>query len=916
LIIVRIAGLSASILAPFSSDFCVRELENIQELLSELGKARSALANRLHESVARSPASLRRVLLAVRRDCFNGRPISPCRNLPFWSELDENSDGLAATVATLEERLADTRNRLESTYFGERDRERRHLLDLVEDRGLLRGIALASPDSVDNLHRLQPTHGACYGRKELRLEATLLRYVTRAAFKLSPYSTLTRIGLARVVDATASGSISLNGDRWEERSLLRMKRYLLEQLWTLLRRHPPFREDLQVQLNDTIEEIEPRRYRFLRPGYWDFDRQKNRFVYHVASLVKVNLDGPIVGWVLRELPAQRMTFGELCRIADEQAAASVPAGGSQLIERLERIGVLCLLPPWPAQAAELEKDILATLLAHPFDPELRPLIGVLDRLVDLIGSFSGAATPSRSVREIETLIDELWNVSASLGGLTAETPRSRLRTGNLYEDVFLRSTTCEIARISRRSVEKIQSSLPPLERFLSLYNNAHDLQLTIAAFAAQHWPGRSMLGVVELFAAAQPLWQSFMSFIHRLQQSRDRTGTFNPLNLASLKKLSRLREEAWQEFPQCLESSAEGWHLRHEVLADIVRGLPESLAPTVGLCLFLQPADHEGRRWVVNRIYEGTGRYGSRFTAVMSEEARSAYTEHLMARGWDRTGAELVDITCTQGDTLNVHALQTPRRLEIPTEPVYLPADRRLRLHDLSVRLHGSSLRPELVDAFGRPCRPVYLGGADSVFLPTPLRFLAALFGPGETHLLLPPRPLRQQGDLAVADRLTLDQLLVLARKRWLVGSNPLRGLAVSHGTEVEAFEQINHWRREHEIPDRVVFIEHVHHEIRRDLYKPQYLDFTSPLLVSLLRTALRQNPESLTFEEMLPQPDIAPKDEQNRPWAVEFQLDTLALRPSVPLHAGPVEAPLRNCASGIVQQEPFEARQQGGNIS
>jgi hypothetical protein len=905
-LILRISGLPTSALGAFSSSSCSRELKTIQNVLAELEMARSALSDRLHDAIPGAPAPFRRVLLTARRSCFNGRQISPYRNSPSWPDLCARSGRLAETVVELEDRLAQARAGLASIYSSERNRERKHLLSLIKEGNLLRGIALASPDSVDSLHRLLEVPYEGYGRKELRLEATLARYITRAAFKLSPYSTLTRIGLAHVSSDSTCGPLHLiGGNGWEERSLLRLKRYLLEQVWELLRRHAPVRDDLQVRLNDTIEEIEPKRYRFLRPGFWDFDRERDRFIYHVASLVKVTLDGPKVNWLLRELPARHMTFGDLRRLWDGRADTAGSDIGHGTLERLERIGVLCLLPPWPAHAAQLEVDILSYLLGRPADPELRPMIDVLGHLVELLRSFSGALAPSRAVRQMETLIDELWKVTAPLGGLTAETPRSRLRTGNLYEDVFLQSTTRDgVARIPIGTVHTIQLSLPPLESLLGLFSHRHDLRLTLAAFAAERWPGRSSLGVIELFGEALPIWRSFTKFLYSSRQPGEPVGTFNPLDCEDLDQLRRLREEIWQEFPRSLEPTADGWLLRSEVLAELVRRLPESLGPPVGLCLFLQPADRDGKLWVANRVYEGTGRYGSRFSAVMNEEARSAYTTHLMARGWDATGAEILDVTCPQGDTLNVHALQTQRRLEMSNESDHLPVGRRLNLHDLTVRLHGAGTPLELVDTSGRPCCPVHLGGADSIYLPPPLWFLSTVFGPGEIHLILPPRPSRRQGEVIVVDRLTLDGI-VLLRKRWIAITPLLGGNDIHRGTETEVFERIDLWRYKHGIPDRVFLIEQVHHEIRHNLYKPQYLDFTSPLLVSLLRAALRHNPESLTFEEMLPMPEIMPQDEQGRPWAIELQLDTLALRSPV---APPLISPFRRSGSGITQHEPMEA--------
>src|SRR4029077_3520244 len=104
---------------------------------------------------------------------------------------------------------------------------------------------------------------------------------------------------------------------------------------------------------------------------------------------------------------------------------------------------------------------------------------------------------------------------------------------------------------------------------------------------------------------------------------------------------------------------------------------PEPSAAGVGGCFFLQPADRSCHRWVMNRLYEGTGRYGSPFTPAMDAEARQAYAAHLTARSWDERGDELLDISWSQGDTLNVHAAQTWRQLDLPGQWLDLPPSRR-----------------------------------------------------------------------------------------------------------------------------------------------------------------------------------------------------------------------------------------------
>ena len=63
------------------------------------------------------------------------------------------------------------------------------------------------------------------------------------------------------------------------------------------------------------------------------------------------------------------------------------------------------------------------------------------------------------------------------------------------------------------------------------------------------------------------------------------------------------------------------------------------------------------------------------------------------------------------------------------------------------------------------------------------------------------------------------------------------------------------------------------------EIRKPQYLNFSSPLFLPIIRSIMKAGLPRLWFEEMLPLPENYPKDAAGRQGATEIQLDTLALR-------------------------------------
>jgi hypothetical protein len=415
-------------------------------------------------------------------------------------------------------------------------------------------------------------------------------------------------------------------------------------------------------------------------------------------------------------------------------------------------------------------------------------------------------------------------------------------------------------------------SLTPWFRLVDLDSPRYEILHTLAALARKLAPESGEVSALDLFREALPLWQEIRSILKA--SSSETRPLFNPLGLPEVELLGEIRQETWREVRRLIREEKGDIRLSSEDLENLLNArLPPHYSPPMGPCAFLQPADAVGDRWVLNRIFEGTGRYGSRFTAVLPESIRIPFLEHMTLGSVLRRGSEtveLLDLLSSQGDTLNVHPLQTRRVLTLPGEPIALESRRLVELSDLRVRLDAPL--PRLTDATGQTLLPVYLGGAALSYAPAPLAFLG-LLGPGELRPVPVPRTARQQGEIQVTDRVLLDRI-VLSRKRWILPADALR--AQLTGPAPRAFAALDRWRRSRGIPDRVFAVERVRFEGSPEVYKPQYLDLTSPLFFGILEAALRSCGDTLVLEEMLPLPEALPLDEEGGSWAVELQVETL----------------------------------------
>jgi Lantibiotic dehydratase, N terminus len=874
--IVRIAGLAGDVLEPFSSPACLAQLDLHADLRAALAAARSRLVHLLEEELPHHPPAARRFLLNVKRDCFNGRGLARLAARPEWRDLSLLRGGLVDEVLDLERHTGESERDFELLWERELDRERRHLADVLADEHLLHGIALGSPELVDRARAFRQEPG-CLGRREKKVEQSLLRFATRAAAKLSPYSTLTTIGLGTIVDDPDLAGLRFVGGRPREISLVRANRTLLDQCQVVLLRHPTVRRSCRLALNDTARESEPGRWSFLRGGFWEIDGERNSFRYSPAVQVRAELAGPLVD-SLRRLLAERALPYEIVVKELQESHAGDRSRICALLEQFVSLGFLCFLPPWRTSELHLERRWLDFLRSLPSDPSLRELEASLDALVTLEEAHPQHPRPESSARDLSAALDRVVERVDALGGGEP----ARKHGAGFYEDVFSASPAAaaaegEVVRLSARTAEEMLTCAELVSRFACLFNHRHDLLHTLAAAWAERWPSLRSLGVLDLFSGVQGLWKEYQRF--DVTARYDNFSSFNPLELDAVKALNRLRTEVRERTLALMEEHPEGVLLPPRGFAALLDGIPERYRPLLGCSVFVQPTDATFHAWVLNRLFEGSGRYLSRYPAAMEEPMRSRFVSHFAARSVvevDREPTELLDLMFTHGTMANLRLPQTRRVLEMPGEKLDLPPETRARLSELRIEADLESETFRLVEAEGRRLLPVHLSSLNNAFLPVIQRFLF-LFGPYDVRQVFPRPPTVTMGGVTVSQRLGCGNLVV-RRKRWEVERGEALGAAAESGAA--AFRRLQEWREMNGLPRQVYVYEQMHQNGDPvQSFKPQYIDFSSPSLAGLFLAILRKNPHASFLEEALPAAGEFPLDFSARQRALEIQIDSLALR-------------------------------------
>jgi hypothetical protein len=882
-LIARIAGLPAESMEPFASHLVDEEVRRLLDAEADLANARAKLVDCLYAAIQGTPPERRRFLLAVKRDVFNGRSLAWHRSDPRWNELAKAAGLLAECVVELEEQVKVAAAAFEAAHQEQQYRERRAFALFLADTQFLRGVALGSQVLVENLGRLTQTPPESYGRRERRLGSSLLRYASRSALKLSPFSSLTRVGLGLALSEGPDtlGFRFVGQSAWSERSLVCFRRYLLDQYTDILVHYPRFRESLRVILNDTVESLPGANYRFLRAGYWDCDREILEMRHHKPALVNVRLAGPLIAWLIGETAKISHTYSQLLELAQLSFPEDEPADLRGTLDKLLEIGFLRFIWPWPSDDLHLEKRILRELGEFLPDDRLESFLNILRRSIGILESYNRTPAPAATVAEAKRMIAGLVPILAPLGGLD---PKVRIKGefGHYFEEnVFLVSGSSEalsgeVVRLSLHKAQEILRDVDPLTRISNLDSSRHDFLHTLAVFASERWPDQDQVSFLEVFDTSHALFQSWVKAdVAARAYGPLRAPAFNPFNLERIERLGDWRQRIADGMENCFEPDGDERRLDRDAITRLLDQVPSPYADSRDFCAFIQPLDDIGNLWVLNTLFEGAGRLSSRYTPVMDRRMREEWTAFFRKLSVFQQGdetVELVDLFCPAGHTLNVHAPQTERVLEIPGESSGLPPERRLRLSELKLRLLGPDRYPQLVDASSRRILPLHLGGLVFRYMPNLLKFLM-MFGPGEFRFCIPCKRSVRVGDLDVVERHRVGNL-IFRRKSWTFEVPPLRD-SITGLKDATAFLAINQWRLERSLPERVFLIEpFAEGPTKRAQRKPQYIDFTSPGFVEIFRSAIDMDVPKLSILEALPKPGEFPLGVDGKRWGVELQLD------------------------------------------
>lgn len=855
----HIDALSGQRIGPLVSDWTQR--------LSTYPALASSASETLHYAIGRAPdPQSRAAMLRVRRAIHN-------RTMPAERDLAllPGPSTQPAVVAALEalKRLKLLEDSIRERFDADVDLARGNLLSLCTRDPIRAGLALSSQSLCAALRSIGSESGAAVALSGSRAAHVLrggLRYASRAARKATPFGAFCEITEVSLSTWEHSGLWSRATVLGEPRRRFQLSKLIYGHLWNTLSRQPSFRARRALHINPTAA------------------RQQHtlRFISHSAgseSLREVELTPALeLAWRLVE-DCKQLPLNEIvARLASDPEVDSSLEEAQALLDALLDVGLFKLSDAAEPNSGDWLEPLIdaCTPAASDAAETVRSFCLSMQEVLSQL-----AERPDEQREAALTRIRaELADTCKSLG--VESLPGS---TALLFEDVGIRCNLAVNASAAAQLVDRLSQAL----RWISSLDAKERGVDPLRTVADARFPGASSVPFMTFYAALVRQDPAHVS--------RDRKGASDPAGGATLTSPSwreRLRDYLAARWDADFDAVEIEFDFAELGFAEDEREAHPASYSIFGQ-LFSDDESSEPRLFVsALQSFVGYGKYFSRFLHVLPPQV----TENLRAR-WELPKRTLyADVAFDGLFNGNLRPRILPARIGYPAAT---SSDHQgtIRLEDLEVVVpddESMSLILRQVST-GKRVVPIDLGFLSPRFRPPLLKLLLRFTQPHVAMLPLPDLPAREIAPTSVVrrPRLTLRGGITVARQLWRVPAECIPR-AVGGELAADTFLRFNEWRLKIGLPERVYVRLFARRKsstqnedaratrtsgdtetpgsasttapnptassqvLSADLAKPQFIDFSSPILVDILvRTCWNASNCDLVCEEEYPTPSQGP---------------------------------------------------------
>ena len=876
---LRVAGISIQGLLEWQAPQTMDCLYRITQNSRWLERHTQPLIDRIEAEVPNlQDDAVRNQLIKYKRDLYNGR--FPKKRPPEFS--GQVPDDLIAAMQEWEAVYHSNREleqQARSLYEGELRQSRVRMQQLAQEPYFLNGLVQTSQDLYAKVRKYIETPIEEQNARLRKVEYTLSTVLTRTGAKTSPFSSFTLVGLGEW-DAENGESLASVA---HYRSKLRINHTFVLRLFDGLLKRPEIRPLLNYRVNRSSM-VGNGQFRMMRRT----DNPKRRPRVFRTSEAHVALHyNPAIQTIVEKVksaPGGILSYPSLMEgLAGLGQREEIEKFLGQLID-------LNILEP-AAEIPDQTPDILSAALEWLAQWPVEIAGAIANRLhvvQALIASFETASVKTRG--ELLTQLTGLFEAMYAEVGVDPDGTRFAML---LYEDAMLSEST----RLPADEWQGLSQDLARLQELAPLFDVKFRLQSKLAQVF------RELYGEDGVCPSATQLIQPLVAVNQDFFRAMVPEELHADLEIGNEVENIRILNELKIEFGRMMTErllSGEEVVLSPEDVEAFASRIPESIKRRpMAHDFFVQwakQADGESLL-VLNQAYHGFLTFFTRFLEYAEgEEVQGlrAYLESL----FEGTGG-LAEVSGVYGFNANLREPLARRELVFSDLPQTWPEGQALvQLHwnELSWVYDKATDRVMLHHPETGPIEAAFLGTLIPLMLPNLVRMVTNLF----TNSILPLN-FHSFHEHELTDEQRLQEVrfyprvrfgqVVLARRKWLV---PRRQLIERENKEsdFEFFARVHKWRMKLGLPSRVfirfmpmtdaenpfaqLFEERDSEQADVDFthFKPQYIDFESPLLVRLFGKIISDTTLGMKIEEMLPDVEEMFYTEEGRPHVTELTVE------------------------------------------
>jgi len=876
--LVRYAGMNYQVFDSFKLKGSKGILQKDHQMKAAKTKLKALICDGLFELITlQTDDVLRQQLINLKRQVFNHKKVNP-------QKLEELLEIFSAELRLDFQNYMQVSQNMETfhqtntlNYQQLMIEQSRRLQELAMDTNLQNGLLLSSPVLLDQLPGYLQKEPASFRQKELRIEFSLLRYLTRMCFKTSPFSTFTYTGMMQLAGKETAIPSPLAK---AVKNSLRLNNALFEYLKSILIHHPGVNELLTVKLNKTAT-LKADKIQFLV----NFNNVES-FQLLPASGVQL-----LVFNYLKEAK-ESINVKEL---ANYMAYAVEEANYTSIKNYLLKLVAAGLLeagmetsgidPQWnhkllnfftklessePAvfQIIYLFKQLQQYQLAYAKgDTTKRKLIlAYAEKTVAAVFQKLQAEAGLPLSRDTAKKADDQVKTRPVNGGFETQNFIPHHFSGRqlFYEDCY----TPELEILEDRCLQDFTAKADQLLNHLLPLDLLKAEREKMRSFFLEHYPAQAQVKVIDFY-------QAYYFYVKKPE--KEKAAKLGPAISDPgdwEKMISEKLASITQHKPNIL-------NLGTDFFPEPVSKVSPVAAVQYSRGLFVQFYKGESQKdaenqdcffGVINTVLPGMGKVSGRFLPLFTADMTTDFVKYNAQLYPEVLKAELNDASSFNA---NIHPSLLARELALPGGNKSYPEKQQLPVDELTVsfeqQTNALKLNYQQEQVF------TYDLCLESFYNRSNLYQLLAHFNQ-DTKLSLQPfinlvdacylDIEEQQQEIESLPRITYENSVVLRRRTWRVKTESIP-VQQPGETAYAYFIRINTWRSQHGIPltfflflrKRSFVIKPVAQpngkkEGLGDDYKPQFISFEQPLLVEMFKRLLARAGTHVILEEMLPLAD------------------------------------------------------------